>query len=70
MTQEEINELEQGNIQALFPNLGMEVYAQGCLCGIIAVTPYQVQVIILEAHNKSYQVNSKIWVDSFLIKKK
>ena len=64
------NKLEQGDIRTLFPNLGMKIIANGCVCGIIGVYPQQLKVIILETFEGSmYKVNSQIWVDSFLIEK-
>ena len=69
----EINteKVKQGDILSLFPNLGMEIIHHGCRCGIIGVTPYELNVIILEVPKGSmYQVNNKIWIDSFLIEQK
>jgi len=60
-------EMEQGNIKSLFPNLGMEVIANGCVCKIIQISPQQVKVEIAEAINTMYKVGNQIWVDSFLI---
>ena len=65
----EIEKLEQGNIKALFPNLGMEVIANGCVCEIIAISSQQVKVEIKEAFNSMYKVGNHIWVSSFLIEK-
>jgi len=65
----EIEKLEQGNIKALFPNLGMEVVANGCVCKIITISSQQVKVEITKAINPMYKVGSQIWVDSFLIEK-
>lgn len=59
--------MEQGNIKALFPNLGMEVVSNGCICKIIQVSSQQIKVEIIEAINQMYQVGNQIWVDSFLI---
>lgn len=61
------NKLERGNIKALFPNLGMEVVANGCICTIIQVSSQQIKVEIEQAINPSYKVGSQVWVDSFLI---
>jgi len=60
-------EMEQGNIKALFPNLGMEVITNGCVCKIIQVSSQQIKVEITEAINPMYKVGNQIWVDSFLI---
>jgi hypothetical protein len=62
-------EMEQGNIKALFPNLGMEVVTNGCVCKIIQVSSQQIKVEITEAINPMYKVGNQIWVDSFLIQK-
>lgn len=59
--------MEQGNIKALFPNLGMEVIYNGCICQIIQVSYQQIKVEITEAINPMYKVGNQIWVDSFLI---
>ena len=60
-------EMEQGNIKALFPNLGMEVVSNGCICQIIQVSSQQIKVEIIEAINPMYKGGNQIWVDSFLI---
>lgn len=65
----EIEKLEQGNIKALFPNLGMEVIANGCVCEIIQISSQSLKVEITKAINPMYKVGSQIWVDSFLIEK-
>lgn len=65
----EIEKLEQGNIKALFPNLGMEVIANGCICEVIQISSQSLKVEITKAINPMYQVGSQIWVDSFLIEK-
>jgi hypothetical protein len=62
-----IEKLEQGNIKALFPNLGMEVISNGCVCQIIQISSQQIKVEITEAINPMYKVGNQIWVDSFLI---
>ena len=59
--------MEQGNIKALFPNLGMEVITNGCVCQIIQISSQQIKVEITEAINPMYKVGNQIWVDSFLI---
>jgi hypothetical protein len=59
--------MEQGNIKALFPNLGMEVIVNGCVCQIIQISSQQIKVEITEAINPMYKVGNQIWVDSFLI---
>jgi len=59
--------MEQGNIKSLFPNLGMEVVSNGCICQIIQVSSQQIKVEITEALNPMYKVGNQIWVDSFLI---
>lgn len=59
--------IEQGNIKALFPNLGMEVVSNGCICQIIQVSSQQIKVEIIKAINPMYKVGNQIWVDSFLI---
>lgn len=59
--------MEQGNIKALFPNLGMEVISNGCICQIIQISSQQIKVEITEAINPMYKVGNQIWVDSFLI---
>lgn len=59
--------MEQGNIKALFPNLGMEVISNGCVCQIVQISSQQIKVEITEALNPMYKVGNKIWVDSFLI---
>jgi hypothetical protein len=63
-------EMEQGNIKALFPNLGIKVIANGCLCEIIQVSSQQIKVEIIDAINVMYKNGNQIWVDSFLIEKK
>lgn len=63
----EIEKLEQGNIKALFPNLGMEIISNGCICKIIQISSQQIKVEITEAINPMYKVGNQIWVDSFLI---
>ena len=60
-------QMEQGNIKALFPNLGMKVISNGCICQIIQVSFDQIKVEIIEAINPMYKVGNQIWVDSFLI---
>jgi len=67
MVTTEIEKLEQGNIKALFPNLGMEVISNGCICQIIQISSQQIKVEITEARNPMYKVGNQIWVDSFLI---
>jgi hypothetical protein len=59
--------MEQGNIKDLFPNLGMEVITNGCVCQIIQISYQQIKVEITEAINPMYKVGNQIWVDSFLI---
>jgi len=59
--------MEQGNIKALFPNLGMKVISSGCVCEIIQVSSSQVKVEIIKAINPMYKNGVQIWVDSFLI---
>ena len=61
------NEMEQGNIKALFPNLEMDVIANGCICKIIQVSSQQIKVEIIEAINPMYKIGNQIWVDSFLV---
>ena len=63
------NKMEQGNIKALFPNLGMEVVSNGCVCKIIQISCQQIKVEITKAINPMYKVGNQIWVDSFLIEK-
>ena len=62
-----IAKMEQGNIKALFPNLGMKVISNGCVCRIIQVSSQQIKVEITEAINPMYKVGNQIWIDSFLI---
>ena len=62
-----IKEWKQGNIKSLFPNLGMKVISNGCICEIIQISEQQIKVIIIEAINPMYKIGNQIWVDSFLI---
>lgn len=63
----DLNKLEQGNIKTLFPNLGMKVISNGCVCEILQVSCQQIKVEIIEAINPMYKVGNQIWVDSFLV---
>ncbi len=76
MKQQEIDNLVQGDIRALFPNLGMTVYSNGCKCEIVAVTVCAgapnsgtVTMEVIENYNKMYKVGAKITDASFLIEK-
>lgn len=70
MKQEEIDNLVQGDTKALFPNLGMTVYSNGCKCELIAVTVNgTVTMEVIENYNKMYKVGAKITDASFLIEK-
>ena len=62
------NNLKQGSISALFPNLGMDIIHHGCTCKIVGVKPQQLQVEIITIPKSSmYKIGNVIWVDSFLI---
>ena len=63
----DIAKTEQGNIKTLFPNLGMQVVANGCICEIICVSNQQIKVIVIEAYNSAYKIGSYFWIDTFLI---
>lgn len=66
----EIEKLEQGNIKALFPNLGMTVYSKGCKCELIAVTVNGTATMrVIENYNKMYKIGATITDASFLIEK-
>lgn len=70
MKQEEIDNLVQGDIKALFPNLGMTVYSNGCKCELIAVTVNGTATMeVIENYNKMYKVGAIITDASFLIEK-
>ena len=62
--------MERGDIKTLFPNLGMEVISNGCICQIIQISSQQIKVEITKALNPIYKVGNQIWVDSFLIPSK
>lgn len=70
MTQEDIDNLVEGNINALFPNLGMTVYSHGCKCELVAVTKNGTATMeVIENYNKTYKIGAIIHDRSFLIEK-
>ena len=63
------NELEQGCIKTLFPNLGMQVISNGCICEIIGVNNQSLQLRVVDGFKSSYPIGATFWQSSFLIEK-
>lgn len=64
------NKLEQGEIKSLFPNLGMQVISNGCICEIIGVNNQSLQLRVIEGFKSSYPSGVTFWQSGFLIEKK
>ncbi len=65
MRTDNVTELEQGNIKALFPNLRMKVIANGCICEVIGVYEQQIKCEVVESFKSTYRTGIQFWVDSF-----
>ena len=66
----EINKLEQGNIKALFPNIGMQVISNGCVCEIIGASEQILHLRVVDGFKSSYPKGATFYQSSFLIEKK
>lgn len=66
-----VSKLKQGEIKSLFPNLGMVVFANGCLCELITVsTSGSHRVRVIDGFKSGIRNGTIMNVTSFLISDK
>mgnify|MGYP000973273611 CR=1 FL=1 len=64
----DLENLKQGSISSLFPNLHIQVIANGVLCEIISASDQQVYCRVIDPFkNVTYPIGAQFYVSSFLI---